>query len=206
LKINIDFRVVAELAEPIQIGLLSGKLLLIYGKGTPSDAHVCLESIVSTFLGKPIVYADLQKNFRGKPYLQGFPLHFSLSHSNNSFLLGVNRYQEIGIDLEGNVLPNEIDSLAEYAFSPDERILLNQFPGTASFLKIWTLKEAYLKATGIGMIDALSSLHVVSASDFGVMDKQYSCLNFQCPGDETGSLVCKGQMPEVISMLLLMNE
>jgi len=204
LKIDVDFRSLADLVEylSIEIELLSSKLLVVYGKGTPTDAHACLEAILSTFLGKPIAYADLHKNFRGKPYLQGTPLHFSLSHTKDAFLLGVSRSQEIGIDLEGNVPPNEIDSLAEYAFSPDERNLLDRFPRKESFLKIWTLKEAYLKATGMGMIDTLPTLHVVSAPNFGVMDEQYSCLNFQCPGEETASLVCKGQIPEVICMQL----
>lgn len=211
LKINVDFKAVTVFtkclhSESIRVELLSGKLLVIYGKGTPSDAHVCLESILSTFMGKSIRYADLQKNFRGKPYLQGTPLHFSLSHTNDAFLLGIHRFQEIGIDLEGNVPPNEIVLLAEYAFSPDERNLLDQFPGTASFLKIWTMKEAYLKATGIGMVDALSTLHVVSAPDFGVTDEQYSCLHFLCPSEETGSLVCKGLMPEMLSLQLSMKE
>jgi len=206
LRINVDFKAVTEFSkymssESVQFELLSGKLLLIYGKGTPSDAHACLESVLTTFMGKSILYADLQKNFRGKLYLQDTPLHFSLSHTNDAFLLGVNQFQEIGIDLEGNVPPNEIDSLADYAFSPDERLLLDQFPGTASFLKIWTMKEAYLKATGTGMMDALSTLHVVSSPDFGVMDNQYSCLHFQCPSKETGSLVCRGTMPEVFCML-----
>lgn len=207
MKINVDFKAATEFSkympsESIQFELLSGKLLVIYGKGTASDAHACLESMLSIFLGKSILYADLQRNFRGKPYLQGTPLHFSLSHTNDAFLLGVYRFQEIGIDLEGNVSPYKIDSLAEYAFSPDERNLLDQFPGTASFLKIWTMKEAYLKATGIGMIDTLPTLHVVSAPHFGVTDKQYTCMHFQCPGEETGSLVCRGPIPEVFYMQL----
>jgi phosphopantetheinyl transferase len=71
-----------------------------------------------------------------------------------------------------------------------------------TFLKIWTMKEAYLKATGIGMVDALTALHVVSATDFNVLDGRYSSLIIHCPGGETGSVVCAGQIPEMVNIHL----
>lgn len=193
---EVPFQTVLK-TDQLRSALYAGRLLLVYGEGSPTDAHACLESLASSFLGQSVYYDELSKNFRGKPYFWGTPFHFNISHTSNSFLLCFSLNQEIGVDLERNLSDVKIGELSEYAFSPDERNLLADLFDWKSFLRIWTLKEAYLKATGIGLIDALPSLHVVTAPDFGLLDSNYSGLHFICPGGETGSVVCKGALPDI---------
>jgi phosphopantetheinyl transferase len=138
----------------------------------------------------------LEKTFRGKPFLPENPLFFNLSHTKNAFLMAFCIRNEVGVDLEFTEPNEDFISLSNYAFSPDEQVILSGNPCAETFLKIWTMKEAYLKATGIGMVDALTSMHVVSAPDFGVTDERYGSLIIQCPGGETGSVVCAGLIPD----------
>lgn len=194
---NVLFQIGSDSVQ-IQRALNEGRLLLVYGRGTPAQAHSQFESLASRFLGRAVTYSELPKNFRGKPYLKDFPLHFNISHAQDAFLLGFSMDHEIGVDMELDPIDGDLNALSEYAFSPDERKMLVDLNDRESFLNIWTLKEAYLKATGIGLIDALPSLHVVSAPNFGMMDNLYSCQHFKCPGGETGSLVCKSSLNESV--------
>lgn len=183
--------------------LESGRLLVILGAGSPTQAHCCLEECVHEFMGHRINYTDLPRNFRGKPFIPNSPLHFSISHTKNAFVLGFSIQQEIGVDMEINVPKKELDLLADYAFSPDERLVLGTSSDECTFLKIWTLKEAYLKATGIGLIDALPTLHVVTGPPFAITDPLYCSMQLEGPIGESISIVCKGTLPEKIVLNFL---
>ena len=182
----------------------AGKIVLVYGNGNASQAHVLIEVLLSAYLEKDIRYAFLERTFRGKLFVPG-AIFFNLSHTEKSFLIAFSTIQEIGIDLEYQIpRSSTIHELAEYAFSPNERNVLEKKTSEKTFLEIWTLKEAFLKATGIGLIDSLSSLHVVSASGNSLLDSAYSSITFSCPNGETGSLVCSGNLPSLSRMHILM--
>lgn len=91
----------------------------------------------------------------GKPSLAEYPgLHFNLSHSGELAVLALCEDGEVGVDLEsvrrrGPVLP-----VARRFFSADEAAAVAAADGVAQvaiFLRIWTRKEAVIKATGRGM-------------------------------------------------------
>jgi len=81
-------------------------------------------------------------------------LSFNLSHSHELVLLAVTRHHAIGVDAEylgGRAAPVEI---ARRFFTRDEAALLDALPGAQrhdGFLRLWTLKEAYIKARGMGL-------------------------------------------------------
>jgi hypothetical protein len=183
--------------------LQSGRLLVILGTGSPTQAHYCLEECVKEFMGHRIDYADLPRNFRGKPFLPDSPMHFSISHTKNEYVLGFSIQQEIGVDMELNFPGKDLHVLAEYAFSPDELLISGANSDESTFLKIWTLKEAYLKATGIGLIDALPTLHVVTGPPLSITDPFFCGILQVGPSGETISIVCKGIIPEKIFLKYL---
>ncbi|MFZ0451001.1 MAG: 4'-phosphopantetheinyl transferase superfamily protein [Desulfatiglandaceae bacterium] len=96
-------------------------------------------------------------NSHEKPALKGDAaqsLAFNLSHSENIMLLAVSNGQPVGIDLEVIKEISDLPALAGRYFSPDEQVSLDQSPGperTSGFYRIWTRKEACLKAWGIGL-------------------------------------------------------
>lgn len=95
----------------------------------------------------------IRQGENGKPYLADYPeIHFNLSHSGH-MALAVFAPREVGCDIEYIGKPNR--KLAKRFFCPSEyEYLLNQ-PDEQSvqreFYRLWTLKESFLKATGLGL-------------------------------------------------------
>jgi 4'-phosphopantetheinyl transferase len=126
-------------------------------------AHALLRATLSGLAG--IAPADLRfrttKN--GKPALEAAQslssLHFSLSHTRGLAACAVGRPYELGIDAEAWRLPAPIELAARY-FAPSEALLVaEQEPAErpSTFYRLWTLKEAYLKAIGHGLTAPLDS-------------------------------------------------
>jgi 4'-phosphopantetheinyl transferase len=86
-------------------------------------------------------------------------LRFNLTHAQGLAACVVARDLDVGIDAES--LDREIEpGLPARYFSPAENAALNRHEGQAwqrAFFQIWTLKEAYLKARGLGLSIALDS-------------------------------------------------
>jgi len=81
-------------------------------------------------------------------------LRFNLSHTQGAALVGVTVGREIGVDIEHRRPITDLERLAEDVLSPQEiRLWGEQAPSqrNATFYRIWTRKEAYLKATGMGL-------------------------------------------------------
>jgi 4'-phosphopantetheinyl transferase len=91
----------------------------------------------------------------GKPAIDTGP-HFSLSHSGGLALCAVTADREVGIDVVRLRAVPEADDIVERLFSGPERrdyrLLKEGAPGHA-FLRLWTRKEALLKAEGVGFSD-----------------------------------------------------
>ena len=80
-------------------------------------------------------------------------LHFNLTHSGGFVALAISD-DEVGIDIENLRPVSTAERLAQRFFSPEERKHVFELDGEArdrAFLRIWTQKEAYLKATGLGV-------------------------------------------------------
>ena len=118
-----------------------------------------------------------------KPELRDHPsVHFNLSHSGNFALIAVGS-QPIGVDIEAVKPDIELQALAKANFHPDERAILAAHSGTAAreaFFQIWAHKEAFLKATGIGLTDHLTAISVsleggpISAPTFSSPETWYA--------------------------------
>ncbi len=84
----------------------------------------------------------------GKPYFADHPdLHFSISHSGDFAVCGLDD-APIGVDLEQH-RPLDAERLAKRYLGVTEPLTREEF------FSLWTKKESYLKAVGIG----LSGLH-----------------------------------------------
>ena len=136
----------------------------------PADRHVYLvaRALVRTTLSQ---YADVEPQawtFRtgphGRPEIAGPagvpPLRFSLSHTTGLVALAVALQVDVGLDIEGiNERASGLD-IARHYFAPAEADELEALPPERqgrAFLEYWTLKEAYIKATGLGLSMPLKS-------------------------------------------------
>lgn len=91
----------------------------------------------------------------GKPWLDGLPgLHFNLSHSEDEALLAIGRDGELGADIEVPRTMSDAQALARMNYTAEECAVLAALPPAerdAGFLRLWTRKEACLKAIGTGL-------------------------------------------------------
>lgn len=101
---------------------------------------------------------------RGKPFLPGAGLHFSLSDSGPLVAIAVTRLVALGVDAELAHASRDFDSLMERVLSPRELAWCLDFTADArvsAFYRIWTRKEALLKATGEGISRSLRAITVI---------------------------------------------
>lgn len=103
---------------------------------------------------------------RGKPFLVP-PAHgdlrFNLSHSGRIVVIALARGREVGVDIESIQRLDDWLLLAGRIFSTRELCELRSLPEPQqreAFFNGWTRKEAYLKATGEGLTDALPAIEV----------------------------------------------
>ncbi len=81
------------------------------------------------------------------------PLHFNVSHTRGLVALAVTRGHRLGVDVE-RVTRAVMDGVAERHFAAAEVRDLHALPADAQatmFFEYWTLKEAYIKARGMGL-------------------------------------------------------
>ena len=95
---------------------------------------------------------DIALDTHGKPYLSSYPeFYFNISHS-VSRVLCVTDSLPVGVDIE-QIRPIDLD-VARIWYSPDEYAVYMAAPVNERlelFYDIWTLKESYAKAIGLGL-------------------------------------------------------
>lgn len=100
----------------------------------------------------------------GKPSLEiETPLRFNMSHSHGVALYALTEGRDIGVDVEFVRADFTTDDIARRYFSPFEANSLCGLPSedrVDAFFRCWTRKEAYLKATGRGLSQALDGFDV----------------------------------------------
>jgi 4'-phosphopantetheinyl transferase len=92
-------------------------------------------------------------------------LHFNMSHSHELALCAVSTRREVGIDLEYlRPMPDALQ-LAKRFFSRAEHALVPVEEQVPVFFRLWTAKEAYLKATGKGLGHPLDQVEIIRTQD-----------------------------------------
>ena len=131
-----------------------------------AQSRVFLYDCLTRFTGELIAKAThpLKKTEFGKPYIEDFPLHFNLSHTDGLIICLVCDGYEVGVDCERVRANHSQERIAKRYFTDLERayIACSDDP-TDAFYIIWTLKEAYIKCTGKGLSQGLSSFSAIGA-------------------------------------------
>ena len=103
----------------------------------------------------------VRTNF-GKPYLNDYPdFSFNHSHSQNFYALATSKQvQNLGIDIEELNRKVRFEALAQHAFHPEELKYWKMLAYDPEYwFKVWTTKEAVLKASGLGIRINLNELN-----------------------------------------------
>jgi phosphopantetheinyl transferase len=153
-------------ARSARDSMMAGRMLLrlalsrtVAGRIAPQDWR-----LRASPSGKPEITPDLPQ------------VHFSVAHTERLAVIATSQQLPVGIDAETIEQTVESDVTAHFC-CPGERAALQKLPqphSTREFLRLWTLKEAYAKLTGLGAaIDfasvglSLDTLRLAHAPAFG---------------------------------------
>lgn len=119
---------------------------------------------LARYTGLPPAALPLRRGAQGKPWLElggASALHFSVAHCAGALLLALSADGPLGVDVEPLSRGAEAGGgarqarLARRFFTQAEAEALAQLPDgeprRARFLQLWTLKEAFVKASGAGI-------------------------------------------------------
>jgi 4'-phosphopantetheinyl transferase len=117
-------------------------------------------------LGRALGQAPAEVRFRygahGKPQLPASTLRFNISHSGALAVIAI-AHEEVGIDVE-LPRPRRSDAIARRFYAPGEieRLFANVDAERRAdaFFRLWTCKEAFLKATGEGLSRSTRSYEI----------------------------------------------
>lgn len=98
----------------------------------------------------PLMVSEFGKPLLAAPFEH---LHFNLSHTSDLALLAITQNGPIGIDLESMARANDLLECETSFCHPDEiqNLSAAHIHRSTQLLKIWTAKEAVLKALGTGL-------------------------------------------------------
>lgn len=98
------------------------------------------------------------RNDHGKPEVSGpigaGSLRFNVSNTFGLVACAITRDHDVGIDVECRERDSDALAIADRYFSVSEVAALRALPSerqTQRFFELWTLKEAYIKARGLGL-------------------------------------------------------
>ena len=137
-----------------------------------------VRNILSHWLSVDPVKLQIRLSSEGRPYLVGDSNpFFSITHSGDLVMVAFSE-EEIGADLE---IERQLDSvaLASRFFSDQEALLIKDKNDTETFFKLWTCREAAIKADGRGMGKLLAQTKVKSVPK----DEKGDCLNVEIGSD-----------------------
>ena len=142
----------------------------------------------------------------GKPFLLNSPanIQFNLSHSGGLMVAAVCRDWPIGVDIEKHDPRFHAMEIAERFFCDHEKAEIARQDGEArleAFFQLWTAKEAFLKATSLGLALELSKfeiglrpLRILALEDAAkIHGGRWNLVAFRPRKDYSGAVAVAGQ-------------
>ena len=106
-----------------------------------------------------------------RPFIEGIKADFNISHSGEYVICAFSTTQVVGADIE-RIQTIDLQDFS-YILNEDDKNLMDKSENKyASFFKIWSAKEAVLKAHGCGLVDYLDGLEIKGERGF-FDEKQY---------------------------------
>ena len=127
-----------------------------------------VRSVLSSYTGADPREWRFGVGAHGRPFVEGLPLDFNLAHTEGMIACLVSDVPSPGVDVEFMSRRGRLDEVAEHFFARPECEDLRR-TGEAGkrrrFFDYWTLKEAYIKARGLGLVLPLDAFWFTLAGD-----------------------------------------
>lgn len=112
----------------------------------------------------------MNKTQKGKPYIEGLPLHFSVSHSERIWVCLVGEVEN-GVDIQYKTHSN-YDAISRRFYQPEEQAAV-AIGGMSAFISIWCRKESFIKLLGLTIGETIEWLNVAK-DNIPAMQIQYN--------------------------------
>lgn len=149
-------------------------------------AYELLISMLSDYTKAEDNAFEIYEDERGKLRLKNSELGFNISHS-GAFVACAIHEGEVGIDIEEkkelssrlfkSVLLSDEQKIITKGEEIPTKTLSKDLPMTAEFLRLWTIKEAYLKYTGEGLSGGFENVRVSLNPRPAILDKDVSLIS-----------------------------
>ena len=127
-------------------------------------ARGALRRILASALGIDPLLLPIREGAHGKPRLGSdrlLPIGFNVSHSGDRFVVALALGMEPGVDIERIRARRDLVGLARWSFSPAEQEEVVAAPEPMdAFYRVWSRKEAVIKADGRGISIGLDRFDV----------------------------------------------
>lgn len=217
---SLNFKAISREIISLQDNLIpqevkiAGKYKLEEDSSRYIIARSYLRKILGDYLSLDPIDVKISLNKFGKPTLltENFEsIKFNLSHSGDLIVYAFNISDEVGIDIE--MMNNYIDhpQIADNYFSSDEISYLNsskdRFEITDRFFRIWTRKEALLKAIGTGLLPDLRKIDVLqdeiklnlSLDELPeYQTRNFNVFDFSIHNNYKSSIACAGEKKRIL--------
>lgn len=171
-----------------------------------AGAELLKRAILSGCSGLPARDLSFREGPWGKPLLCNVEgLHFNLSHSGEWILMAAGE-GPLGVDVER--VSDPAPRVEEVVFSPAERAFLDASPAEERgrrFFDLWTRKESYIKALGMGFSAPLTSITVLPGEgwsrpqvDDDSLDADWKILQMDLDPGYSAALCARTAMEPVI--------
>jgi len=99
--------------------------------------------------------SDISLSEGAKPYIEGDPIYFSLSHS-GEYAACITDENPVGIDIQ-RIVKIKDRTLTRFCTEKEAEYLSKSKDADTDAVKLWTLKESYLKASGCSTAEAFAA-------------------------------------------------
>ncbi|MGH0004329.1 4'-phosphopantetheinyl transferase family protein [Pseudovibrio ascidiaceicola] len=174
-------------------------------------AHHALRHILASYLSIPPAQVAFRTQTGGKPELVGTApargLHFNISHSGDRAAIAVSRAAALGVDIERVRYDGRVEAVIRRFFASEERDILEGYDAQSrhkAAFQLWSLKEAYIKATGKGLAQRLDSFAMDWRRDRPVLirsieasEKEWTLRSFSPHPDYCGAVAVRSRRVSV---------
>lgn len=140
-----------------------------------------LRTVLGRALGLAPALVPIFRSRTARPELApslGTPIRFSLSHTQGLVACGLSSHSDVGVDVE-RIAPEHPLSELLSSLSRDEQHDLEDLPEPERrerFFELWTLKEAYAKARGLGLAIPFDrfTVRITASPQISILDSEWN--------------------------------
>ncbi len=173
-------------------------------------SHGILRSILTYYIDQSPSGLELINNTHGKPFLKNSTIEFNMSHSRNMVCYVIAFNNKVGVDIEFYNTTIDVIGMLELVFTKKEVELIKSLDIDEqynTFYKLWTKKEALVKAVGKGLsypINTIEVIKLLSGQNILLTDKnnelqqEWYCYELKTPKDYFGAIGIQNKIDELV--------